>query len=267
MTGLQAPDLLRGLRRHWGVVVLVTALGCALGAVGTLLIPDTYVSRAEIRILHDSRLDILEDEPSDTYETVDEANRRMRSAAIAAMSDDVVGRTARVTDMSAAEVREHVTVEPLAGADVLVVSASADEPDVAVRLARAATDAFVTSTREAGREQLRDAAQDLEAESEDILADAPDPVPAATTGFTDQLYARALELRTRASLYQGIGEVVREAQEPSATAAPGPLLGARYGLAAGFVGGVAVALLLSMRRTGRPAPTGSPGQPVLAGRP
>jgi capsular polysaccharide biosynthesis protein len=255
---LQAPDLLRGLRRHWVAVVVVALLGSALGALATLLVPDTYVSRAQVSVVHDARLDLFEDAPADTYETVDEANRRMQSAAVAALSSDVVERTAEAMDMSREQVSESVTVEPLPGADVLVVSGSADDPDTATELARAVTDAILASSREAGRQQLRDGALELEGEAAEILANAPVPVPVETSTFVNTLYARALELRTRATLYVGVGELVTDATEPATSAAPGPLRGAGYGLAGGLLAGVAVALLLSMRRTGAPPPSPRP---------
>ena len=264
MSSLQAPDLLRGLRRHWIAVVVVALLGSALGALATFLVPDTYVSQAQIRVVHDSRLDVLEDAPADTYETVDEANRRMQSAAIAALSSDVIERTAEAMDMSQDRVRESVSVEPLPGADVLVVSGSADDPETATMLARAVTDSVLASGREAGRQQLRDGALQLEEEAAEILDGAPDPVPAELSGFVNQLLARALELRTRATLYIGPGELVTAAAEPDTSAAPGPLRGAGYGLAGGLLAGVAVALLLSMRRTDAPSPRARPDA-VLAG--
>jgi capsular polysaccharide biosynthesis protein len=265
VSGLRAPDLLRGLRRHWVVVVVTTLLGGVLGGLATLLVADTYVAEARVGVVHDARVDVLDDEPEDTYETVDEANRRMNTAAVRAMSDDVVDRTAAATDLTPAEVREQVTVEAVAGTDVLSVSATTSDPDLAAELARAASDAFVQSTRDTGREQLRAAALDLETEAAEILAAAPDPVPQSTSGFTDQLYAQALELRTRAAFYEGLGEVVSQPRGPGTAAAPGPERGAAYGVAGGLLVGVAAALLLSTRRRERGPSVPQPGPPVLAG--
>ena len=265
MSRLQAPDLLRGLRRHWVAVVGVALFGSALGALVAFLVPDTYVSQAQVRVVHDARLDIFEDAPADTYETVDEANRRLQSAAIAALSSDVIERTAEAVDMSEARVRDSVAVEPLPGADVLVVSGSADDPGTATQLARAVTDSILASSREAGQQQLRDGALELESEAAEILEDAPDPVPAETSGFVNQLFARALELRTRATLYVGVGELVTAATEPATSAAPGPLRGAGFGLAGGLLAGVAVALLLSTRHTETPPPPPARPAAVLTG--
>lgn len=264
MSTLQAPDLLRGLRRHWLAVLLVALLGTAAGAVGSLLVPDTYVSQAQVRVLHDARFDVLEDQPADTYETVDEANRRMASAAVVALSDDVVSDAADELGTSPEQVRERMSVEPLTGADVLVFSGEADDAESAARLAQAAVDSFVTVSREAGAQQLIDGAEDLDGQADELLRDAGDPVPAAITERTDELYTRAFELRTRAAVYQGLGELVTSAQPPDASAAPGPLRGAGFGLAAGLLAGVALALLLSMRPVTRPAADVPARAPVVA---
>ncbi len=264
MSRIGAPDLLRGLRRHWAVVVVVTLLGGVLGGLATFLVPDSYVGQARVQVLHDARVDALDDEPADTYETVDEANRRMNTAAARATSDEVVERTATDTGLTPEQVREQVVVEPVTGADVLLVSATADDPDLAAELARAAGEAFVAQTREAGRSQLRGAAEQLEEEAAGILEDAPQPVPASTSGFTDQLYTQALELRTRAVFYEGLGEVVSRPQEPAPSAAPGPARGAGYGVAGGLLAGVAAALLLSTRRRERVPAAPRPVAPALA---
>ncbi len=262
MSRIQAPDLLGGLRRSWLVVLVLALLGAAAGAGAALLIPDTYVSQAQVRLVHDSRLDLLEDEPADTYESVEEANRRMKSAAVSALSDDIIAATARDTGISQQEVRDQVTVEPLAGADLLVVSGQADDADTAVELARAVTDNLVDGTRESGRDQLLAGAEDLADQAEDLQAEQPAPVPEATTELIGQLTARALELRTRAALYEGQAELVTTAQRPESATAPDPVRGAGLGLAAGLLVGVAVALLRSMRPAHRPADGRPPAEPV-----
>src|SRR3954447_17354192 len=155
---LQAPDLLLGLRRHWLAVLLVAALGAATGAAISLAVPDRYRAEAQVELLHDIRLDVLQDQPADTYETVDEANRRMESAARAALADDVARRTAHELGISPRAVRQYLEVEPLAGTNVLVFSAEDEDPESAARLAQAAARSFLAVSRETGAQQLLDAA-------------------------------------------------------------------------------------------------------------
>jgi uncharacterized protein involved in exopolysaccharide biosynthesis len=245
------------------VVLLVALLGAAAGAAISQLVPDQFVGQAQVRVLHDTRLDVLEDAPSDTYETVDEANRRMNSAAVVAVSDDVVRRAAEDADSSVEEVRDRLTVEPVSGADVLLFSGHANSADEAARLAQAAADAYVEVTRDSGRDQLIDGAFRLETEAGQVLDDAPQPVPAETSSYAGQLYARALDLRTRAAVYDGAGALVVEATVPTGTSAPGLAESAAYGLAAGLLAGVGAALLLSTRRGA--SPSGDPRETAVTG--
>ncbi|WP_222262185.1 Wzz/FepE/Etk N-terminal domain-containing protein [Modestobacter marinus] len=262
MNRLQAPDLLRGLRRHWLAVLLVAALGAAAGTAMSLAVPDRYRAEAQVELLHDTRLDVFQDEPADTYETVDEANRRMESAARAALADDVARRTADQVGISPRAVRQDVEVEPLAGTNVLVFSAEGENPASAARLAQAAAQSFIAVSRETGTEQLLDAALEYDTQANSVLAEAGATAPDEADDVAVQLYSRAYELRMRAAVYEGAGKLIRAADPGGAIAPPGPLRGAGLGLAAGILAGVAVALLLSTRR--RPEPAADEPPPARA---
>jgi capsular polysaccharide biosynthesis protein len=241
---IEARDVVSALAKRW-VTVLIVAL--ALGAAGLatgLLVPAQLESEAQLRVTPGGAIDLLGDNPG-SYESAEEAARRLQTTAATVMSDPVVEEVASTLGLSPETVRDHVTVSPVDGANLLVVTARHENAATAAALAELTAKTYMEQARAEGTAALNAGADQLEDTVEQLLADASSPGASGPGSLADGLATRVLELRTQAALYQGDIELISAAREPAEGATARAMRTAGFGLALGCVAGVALVLLQS----------------------
>lgn len=250
-------DPLAKVLRHWWVVAVCAVLGAAVGLVGTAVLPDTYATEARLRLIV-GEADVLGGEASASYESADEATRRMETTAAAVLSDAIVSQVAADLDTTEDDVRDRLRVEAVEGTNVLAVGAEGATAEAAAELAQTTAEAFRVSLESAGAARLTAAADEIEARAASIAAEPSFDPDSSEADYVQTLLGTALDLRTRAALFQGAADLLSAAPTPKEPSSAGPVEGLAYGVGLGSIIGVAMALLLPARR--RTRRDGAPSQ-------
>lgn len=275
-------------RRHWGrsrtrqsvvILLLTTLLGAAVVGAGSTLTGPRYTSASQI-LWDPAALQYLGDDAvPNNPEVLDRAVTDQREVIF---SDPVVGAAAQELGMDEEDLREAVTVDVQAGSSLLVVSASADQPQAAEDIATQLTAAYVENVRVSGANALRQQADLLQPTIDRLAAEraaldadlvavsgelagtpVTTPVYGVLQGRVDRLATRigditALEaeyvsrqetLRATAESFPGQAFVIRQPEVPEAPSSlsltTALVLGAGVGL---FIGACIVFFLFGRSR-------------------
>jgi succinoglycan biosynthesis transport protein ExoP len=219
---------LRVVRRRWMLVAFVT-LACMVGAIAQhSLSTPTYEASAEVVF----GAPTLSDAALQVDRSGADPEREAATNVLVAGSDEVAAgvREALGSDESPSDLLEEITVEAEENANVLVVTASATDPEQAARLANAFADQYIEFKARNEVQSIRAAEEDLRNQLSGLSPDAPE------RASLQQSLQRLTELRAVAT---GDARVIGRAEAPSTPAglglAPTALLGLLIGLACGLV--------------------------------
>lgn len=241
---IEARDVVAALAKRW-VTVLIVALALGLAGLATgMLVPAELESEAQLRVTPGGAVDLLGDDPG-SFESADEAARRLETTAATVMSDAVVEEVAASLRLSPDTVRAHVEVSPVDGANLLLITGRHEKAATAAGLAERTATTYMEQARAQGAAALNAGADQLEDTVEQVLTDTSSSPASASSALVDALTTRVLELRTQAALFQGDIQLVSAAREPTGGTTAHVLRTAGFGLALGCVAGVALVLLQS----------------------
>jgi capsular polysaccharide biosynthesis protein len=269
-------------RRRRGTIVafvlVLVVLGAILGGVSALVRGATYTSEAQLRWDPTVRAQL---DPN--YSTPDSTtfDRQVADQQDVVLGDSVVNAVARTEDMTAAQVRDAVTVSSAAGTSGFTIAASASTPAEARRIATDVTDQYIASLRSANTATLQQRIDALKP----VITTLTRQVAAAGANAGPLAQSLADAQSASAEYSAALADVPVEAsvqREPAAPSSPSSLsafVSALIGAALGLIVGVCVVLLgrsLSLRpRVGalaRPAasapsfPVTMPSAPAVAER-
>jgi uncharacterized protein involved in exopolysaccharide biosynthesis len=264
---------IRALQRRWWVVPI-----CAVVLGGTLaltyaLLPERFTSTTVLLVQSGGSDQDLPGLMSGL--AAGDTDRALNTQAEIIRSDAVVGSVAEDFGMTTQDVRRDLEVETREQTNVLIVSGTADEPELAQAFTAAVADAYATLLREEGRRQLLSQADALD-DSIDALGARLDDLG---TGTTDQVDPRAApyaaevaaltreqdRLRAAAAIFDGYVAVLSSADVPLEPSSRTPVRGLLEGVGLGIVIGVLVALALDWNAPAGPtSSTRARGAPASA---
>ena len=250
---------LRAVRRHWPIVVVVT-LAAVVGVVGWLLLRSpTYEARAQILVtpLPPGTLLPLTAVVRDSGDPT----RTMQTAATLIDSQD----TARIVAQSlgpgwsAGRVQQTVEVVPLGESNILTVTAEAEAPAVAARVANSFAETALRARRAALEQDLATA-----------IAKAQDQrqmFAGTDSGPPSVLDERLTELRSLQNSKDPTLSLLDRARASASPAGPPPWLLVVLAVLAGLALGSFAALLMHVLGRGADRSSGAPAerQPEMAG--
>lgn len=243
-------------RRKW-VIILTTVITVGAAAAVTTLMPTQYEASTRLRVMTPSTggLDYLQRD-------IDYAVRLMNTYAEKVTSDDVLNVVMERLEL---DERPEIAVEVLANTELMVVTATASEPELAQQIANTTADVMVEQIETAGDEPLQTLAV-LEAQMEEVsqnLEEARRRLGAALSATPQnpqevavaqsevdlqvQIYSGLMNQYTSAkAVYAPVSNqltVFQRAEPPTAPSRPNRMLNLIIGLALGLVAGVSLALL------------------------
>lgn len=240
------------LLRRWRVVPI-----CALVLGGTLaltyaLIPERFTSTTVLLVQAAGSDQDLPGLMSGL--ATGDTDRALNTQAEIIRSDAVVGSVAEGFGMTTQDVRRALEVETREQTHVLIVSGTADEPELAQAFTAAVADAYATLLREEGRQQLLsqadaldDSIETLGARLDDLDTGTADQVDPRAAPYAAEIAALTREqdrLRTAAAIFDGYVAVLSSADVPLEPSSRTPVRGLLEGVGLGIVIGVLIALAL-----------------------
>jgi uncharacterized protein involved in exopolysaccharide biosynthesis len=253
------------LLRRWQLVPISALVFGVTLALAYALVPERFTSTT-VLLVQSAGSD--QDLPSlMSGLATGDTDRALNTQAEIIRSDAVVGSVAEDFEMTTQDVRRNLEVETRDQTNVLIVSGTADEPELAQEFTAAVADAYATLVREEGRQQLLSQADALDDSIETLGARLDD---LATAGTADQVDPRAApyaaeiaaltreqdRLRTAAAIFDGYVAVLSSADVPLEPSSRTPVRGLLEGVGLGIVIGVLVVLALDWTTASRrPTPT------------
>lgn len=271
---------LQVLRRHRGLVAVITLLGLAAGALASFASTPRYAAAADVLLL-----------PTGAAEQRDESAvyaldpGRYADMQMAIMtSPRLLAEAAQAADATPAELRAAITVGTGATDDVVVVRAEDGSARRAAAMANALADTYVADRQDAVVGDLRTAATELQTELDALQARIgalQGEVNARRVGGADgfdadleaaveqykALYARQQDLLIEANLKANVAEVIQPATVDEAPIGLGLARSTVLGGLLGLVVGLGLAVLrdeLDDRLRSREDVEAVAGLPVLA---
>lgn len=234
----QGEEFFNVIRRRWGFVVAATVIGMGLAFALSASQPKVYSASATL-LFRDAQLD-----QKFFGATVLPGNTDPQRAAATNIGlvslDAVAERTSRALDgrMSASKISAAVDVRQKGQADLALVTASDEDPRVAVRLADTFAAEYISFRQEADRAKVR-ATRDLVRRQ---LAAMSPTVRRSVEGRT--LQSRAEELGILESLQTGNAELVQRAVLPTDPSSPRTARNTVLGFVLGLMAGIAIAMVV-----------------------
>jgi polysaccharide biosynthesis transport protein len=251
------------LLRHWWVVPIGALVLGAVLALTYAVLPERYTSTTVLLV---QPAGAEQDLPSlmSGFATGD-TDRALNTQAEIIRSDAVIGSVAEEFGMTTQDVRRDLEVETRDQTHVLILSGTAEDPELAMEFTAAVADAYATLVREEGRQELLSAADALDdsiealgARLDELATDAAaegDPRAAPYAAEIAALTREQDRLRTAASILDGFVSVLSAADLPEEPSSRGPARGLIEGAGLGIVIGVLVALALDWITPAGPAPS------------
>lgn len=252
------PGLFSSLIRYRWTSIAIIALVTLLSGVFGYLTQQPATAKATIAIKSPSQNDVL------TPGVVGDASttRYIQQRAQFATNDAVLGQVAGdVGATSISQLRDQITVKPVAGTNTIVVTAEGATADDAVTLANATVNAY-RSKSAALADQLRTkAADELSASQQAVRVAAgnkSDPLSQAASSTLADLQRQGAELRVNALVFGDGVDFVNAARIEDATVPGAPL----RDIAVGFVLGLAAAAVVAWVRADRDRRVVDAGRPT-----
>lgn len=257
MNGTTSGDLsavLGALRRRLGVIVLVFVLTVAAAFAFAKLQPEQYQAKATLLF----RVTGLESQVAGQAPPPLTDAERQGQTNVALVSLDVIKRRT-AAKLGRPALPGEVVAEPEGQSDLVSVTATAEDPELAARIANVFSSEFVSFRRATAREQLADAERNARRELGELSG--------ASENRRRAIEENLQSLQLARSVQTGNVELVQRAVPPAAAFSPqvGRIL--LIGAFLGLILGLAVALLVEQldRRVRRASELpGLIGVPVLA---
>jgi capsular exopolysaccharide synthesis family protein len=251
------------LRARWWVVA-ICAIGALVAAGAFSASQEKKYSASASLLFRDSRLD--QTLFGSTYFNQEDPNREAATNAKLVSLSVVSKRTATAIGrgLTADRVQSEVVIEAQGQSNVVSITATDPDPEVAALIPNNFAREYIAFRREADRAKVRDA-QNLVQRQLDQLR----PEQRKTTEGRS-LQQRADQLQILASLQTGNAELVQSATTPSGPSSPNVKRDALIGLLLGLVLGTSLAILLDRldRRIKDPAELSEIfGRPILGAIP
>lgn len=237
-TGAALRSFLKALRRRLPILLVCVAVVPVAALAWSLQQPDEYESTAsllfrnvELDQLEGSSFSLSSEDPTRAAET----NLKLVSTG------EVAVRTAeRLKDpgLTPGAIEEAVDVSLEGESDIAAITAKAEDPLLAARIANAFAQEFIEQRREADRRAILQGKARVEAELARLS-------PAKASGLQgERLEEQIDELALLASLQTGNAEVVQRAAPNDSPVSPKPLRNAALGLILGGLLGIGLVLLV-----------------------
>ena len=238
------------IRHLWPLVALCAILSALLAAQFALLAPEAYTSQARVRLLAGGQ---------DLSGGQSDPARRLANAAELMSSDAVVGAAAKRLGQRPRDVARRLTVTQSEDADVLTVEVTAPQARLAQRTATEVIDSFLQKLQTedvARRQSLLQTYQQQLARLDAGLARQPAPrrgvdeSPTRLSLLNQIATVNTLLLQTEAGLgdRSALAESISAPLLAETPSSPGPARTSALGLLAGLLLGLALAVLVDLRR-------------------
>lgn len=225
------------LRRRLGVFLLCLILVPVSALVVSLLVEKQYTASAAL-LFRDPALDQKLFGSSFVERSGDDAREAATNVELVSL-DAVAERTATTLDgVTGKELDEDVRVEAEGQSDVVSISATVPNPELAARIANSFAAEYVAFRREADRSQIREAQRLVRADLGNLSAG--ERRERAGQGLRERLE----QLGVLASLQTGNAELVEKAEVPDSPSSPQPVENAALGLVFGAVLGLGLVFFL-----------------------
>jgi capsular exopolysaccharide synthesis family protein len=238
--GLSLQHLIRRLRRRWVVIAACAILTPIAAFVYSSTQTDEYQTSATL--LFRASNPAMELFPDRGTPVVGDPARTAATNVGLVSLNTVAGRTSRRLKgtVSPASVAASIAVTSEGESDLVSVTATAERPDVAARLANTFGEEYIAFRRDADRRQILDG----RARARQRLSQLTDVERASAQGR--ELQKEVGQLETLAALQTGNAELVQRAGVPTAPSSPTPKRDAILGLIGGLALGIALAFLLDL---------------------
>ncbi|HWM64866.1 MAG TPA: polysaccharide biosynthesis tyrosine autokinase [Solirubrobacterales bacterium] len=237
-TGAALRSFTRALRRRLPILLVCLAVVPAAALLWSLQQPEEYEATASL-LFRNVELD--QSEGSSFSPSSDDPTRAAETNLKLVSKGEIAARTALRLDLPGVTpdaVEDAVSVSLEGESDIASVTAKAEDPDVAARIANAFALEFIKQRREADRRAILAGKTRIEAELNQLS-------PAETEGLQgERLTRQAEELELLASLQTGNAEIVQRATPNDSPVSPKPLRNAILGLFLGGLLGLALVLLI-----------------------
>jgi capsular exopolysaccharide synthesis family protein len=236
--GLDLRDVIRVLRRRVPVL-LIAVIATPAAAVGVSMIQeDQYTAEATL-LLRDPQFDQMLFAPGGLSPSSDA--EREAATNVELVSLDVVAAGAAEElgrEFTRESIRDAIEISGEGEADVISISATAADPDLAAEIANVFASEYIDFRRRADQEMIRETTDLIERR---LAALSPSDLEGATGRV---LQRRLEELEILASLQTGNVEQVQVAEPPLSRSSPQPVRNGMVGAVLGVILGVGLALLL-----------------------
>jgi polysaccharide biosynthesis transport protein len=228
-TEKERPPLERALasaRRNWLLLLICVLVVPAVALAYSLLQTPKYTSSASILFTDD----------------LSESDAEREAATILQLGslEQIAARTANAlpeTGYSAGEISDKVEASPAGISDVIEISATDPEPEVAAEIANEFADQFIVFRRSANRAKILEARSFVEAQIDQLTPEEQES-PAG-----EALEQRARDFTVRAAAETGNVQVVQPATVPDSPSSPKTNLNVALGLLLGLILGIGLSLL------------------------
>jgi capsular exopolysaccharide synthesis family protein len=232
----------RVLRERLGLIALVTLATTLVAAAYLVTAPERYKAEADLLVSPASSddpvlgsLPVLR-ESSDPTRDVETASRLVLSRNVAARVDRELGLDEPPNDFSPDDLLGKVTAEPLAQSNIVVVTATADSPELARDLANAFANGVVTERDELVRREAADLVTRLREEIQ---------VAQGRGDSTDELNVELAQLQRVEASGDPTLRVETKADAPDSPFSPRPAVTIVAGLFGGLILGIGGAFAMS----------------------
>lgn len=234
-----ARRLTRVLRERWQIIVISTAAALAVALIYVSVATPTYQAEAQLLIspVTDPNLDVLS-----LLRASSDPSNDTQTAALLVSTPEVAAEARRIlrSRKSPRALLSRVEATPIAGSDVVAVTADASTAAAAARLANAFARAATVVRTRLLQAQLRTAIPRLQAE----ISASPAATSATTTNALTSQLAVLLALQGEPDPTIQLGSA---AVSPTSRAAPRTALSLAAGGILGLAIGIAIALVADMR--------------------
>jgi capsular polysaccharide biosynthesis protein len=238
----QLTDIVGGLRRHWPIVALLAGIGLVLGIVVSFAIPAKYSATTTVSVnpMNADPLSSTVDSSRSVSMPTEEGLVTSRKVAAAAAD-----RLRPRYSLSADDVKNATSVQTPEDSLILTVSFSGDTAKQAAAGADAVAEAYLATRRSDASSEVDRLIKTASRQISDIQDQAKEPdysTPIAQRALRIQADALGTKLAELGNFDLNPGQVVGNAERPSAQSTPGALPLGLAGLFLGLLVGIPVAL-------------------------
>jgi len=235
----------------WVVVVVVTALGAAAGWVGGTLRPIQYTS--ESLFIWDPASLRYGDSTAYVPDSVS-LGSQVEGQVLRILSDSVIDPASKKLGMTTRDIRAALDVSVGSGTSSIIVATVATTPDKALQINQAVTEEYVSQSNATFSAQYEAQAEALQTSIDAVteqLSKTADTLPLANSLATQltALVSQQQILQAKATAAPTPLKQLRQPTLPTDPSSLSPLTLAIVGGALGFLIGLAILVLVTLRRS------------------